>query len=94
MANPLDLRGMDPGDGGGRYDPEGLRAYCFRMNEMSFVQANGWEYFVNRRTLPNGKLQHYVDRRDGQRTIPPQIARQAARALSAPPERHPGYADP
>ena len=99
MANPLDLRGMGPGDGdGGKYDPEGLRAYCFRMNEMNFVRANGWEYFVNRRTLPNGKVQHYVDRRDHQRTVPPQIARQAAKALEPPREApfghwHPGHAD-
>ena len=98
MANPLDLRGMGPGDGGGRYDPEGLRAYCFRMNEMNFVIANGWEYFVNRRTLPDGKLQHYVDRRDGHRSVPPQIARQAAKALEPPREPpfghwHPGHAD-
>ena len=100
MANPLDLRGMGPGDdgSGGKYDPEGLRAYCFRMNEMNFVQANGWEYFVNKRVLPNGKAQHYVDRRDGRQDIPRQITCQATAALVPPREPpfgqwHPGHAD-
>ena len=85
MANPLDLRGMSPGDGD-RYDPEGLRAYCFKMNAMNFVIANGWEYFVNRRTLPDGKLQHYVDRRDGQGAMPASIVKQARAALVPPRE--------
>lgn len=101
MANPLDLRGLGPGDDGGnsgKYDPEGLRACCAKMNAMNFVIANGWEYFVNKRTLPDGKTQHYVDRRDGHRTVPPQIARQAAKALEPPREPpfgqwHPGHAD-
>lgn len=95
MANPLDLRGMGPGDSGGAYDPEGLRAYCFKMNAMNFVQANGWEYFVNRRTLPSGKLQHYVDRRDCQQTMPAGIVRQARDALVPPrePPRSLPYAD-
>lgn len=77
-------------DEGGKYDPEGLRAYCARMNAMNFVIANGWEYFVNRRTLPDGRPQHYVDRRDCYRSVPPQIARQAAKALT---DRHPGYVE-
>lgn len=95
MANPLDLRGVRQGDdgSGGKFDPQGLSAYCARMNAMNFVIANGWEYFVNRRTMPDGRIQHYVDRRDCHRSAPPQIARQAARALSAAPDRHPGYAD-
>lgn len=93
MANPLDSRGMGPGDGGGKYDPEGLRAYCFNMNAMNFVIANGWEYFVNKRTLPNGKTQHYVDRRDGNRSLPPRLVSQAKAALVPPRDRHPGHAD-
>ena len=95
MANPLDLRGMGPGDdgGGGKYDPEGLRAYCARMNAMNFVIANGWEYFVNKRTLPDGKIQHYVDRRDGRQDFPRQIVKQASAALVPPRDRHPGHAD-
>lgn len=91
MSNPLDLRGMRAGDDGGSYDPEGLRAYCAQMNAMNFVQANGWEYFVNKRTLHNGKVQHYVDRRDGQRAMPASIVRQASAALVPP--RHPGHAE-
>lgn len=93
MANPLDLRGMGPGDGGGRYDPEGLRAYCFRMNEMNFVIANGWEYFVNKRTMPDGKIQHYVDRRDHQHSMPPRLVQQAKAALTPPRELRQPYAD-
>lgn len=94
MANPLDLRGLGGGGEGGTYDPEGLRAYCAKMNAMNFVIANGWEYFVNKRTLPDGKLQHYVDRRDGQQSFPRQIVEQARKALEPPRERHPGHADP
>ena len=50
------------------------------------------------KTLPDGKTQHYVDRRDGHRAVPPQIARQAAKALVPPREPpfgqwHPGHAD-
>lgn len=95
MANPLDLRGMGPGDGGGKYDPEGLRAYCFRMNAMNFVIANGWEYFVNRRTLPDGKTQHYVDQRDCQQTLPARLVQQAKAALTPPRDvRHDPKRDP
>lgn len=89
MANPLDLRGMVPGDGGTTYDPEGLRAYCAKMNAMNFVIANGWEYFVNRRTLPDGKAQHYVDRRDGRQDLPRQIVNQARQALIPPRDTTP-----
>lgn len=92
MANPLALTGANDGNPL-KYDPEGLRAYCFRMNEMNFVQANGWEYFVNKRTLPNGKTQHYVDRRDGNRSLPPRLVSQAKAALIPPRDRHPGHAD-
>lgn len=90
MANPLDLYAV-AAHSGVKYDPEGLRAYCARMNAMNFVIANGWEYFVNRRTLPDGRVQHYVDRRDGQRMMPASLVRQAAAALSPP--RHTGHAD-
>lgn len=93
MANPLDLRGFSGGEEAGTYDPEGLRAYCAKMNAMNFVIANGWEYFVNRRTLPDGKLQHYVDRRDGRQNYPPQLVQQARKALEPPRDRHPGHAD-
>ena len=93
MANPLDLRGATADDSPGKYDPEGLRAYCATMNAMNFVQANGWEYFVNKRTLPNGKVQHYVDRRDGQRFMPRSLVNQARAALVPPRDRHPGHAD-
>lgn len=90
MANPLDLRGLSPDDGT-KYDPEGLRGYCARMNAMNFVIANGWEYFVNRRKLPDGKVQHYVDRRDFRPDMPPRLVEQARAALSPP--RHPGHAE-
>lgn len=93
MANPLDLYGVRGDEDGGKFDPEGLRAYCARMNAMNFVIANGWEYFVNKRTLPDGKTQHYVDRRDGRQDIPRQIVKQASAALVPPRDRHPGYAD-
>ena len=90
MSNPLTVNNPAPfckqslGD---------LQAYADRLNGMNFVRANGWEYFINQRTMPDGTVQRYLDRRDAQRTVPPQIARQAAKALSAPHDRHPGYAD-
>lgn len=90
MANPLDQRGA--GDGGGaKHTVDSLHQYCRDMNAMNFVIANGWEYFVNRRTLPDGRVQHYVDRRDGQRMMPASLVRQATAALSPP--RHTGHAD-
>lgn len=93
MANPLDLMGARGGGGGERYDPEGLNAYCYTMNAMNFVIANGWEYFVNVRTLPSGKPQHYVDRRDHQRSMPPRLVQQAKAALTPPRETRQPYAD-
>lgn len=96
MANPLDLRGKGSGDGGGaKHTVDSLHQYCRDMNAMNFVIANGWEYFVNKRTLPNGNTQHYVDRRDGNRSLPPHLVSQAKAALvpSRQPDRHPGYTD-
>jgi hypothetical protein len=97
--NAIMARRNGGGDGGGaKHTVESLHQYCRDMNAMNFVIANGWEYFVNRRTLPDGKVQHYVDRRDGRQEMPRQIARQAAAALVPPREPpfgqwHPGHAD-
>lgn len=96
MANAIIERRNGGDDGGAKHTVESLHQYCRDMNAMNFVIANGWEYFVNKRTLPDGKLQHYVDRRDGQQGFPRQIVKQAREALVPPrePTRHPGYADP
>lgn len=88
MDNPLTLRA--PSGDGLKFDVAGLQAYCDHLNRMNFVQANGWEYFVNQRTMPNGVLQRYVDRRDHARAMPPRLVKQATEALSPP--RQP-YAD-
>ncbi len=99
MANPLDLRGAKDGSGE-VFDPQGLDAYCIRMNAMGFTQANGWQYFVNRRNLEldpgaKPKWQHFVDRRDGPRIVPGPVAKQVARALVPPrdPQPRQPYAD-
>lgn len=100
MANPLDLRGAKAAESGEVFDPQGLEAYCIKMNAMGFTQANGWQYFVNRRNLEIDqnappKWQHFVDRRDGPRLTPGPMAKRVAQALIPPrdlPARKP-YAD-
>lgn len=94
MASNAIIERRNNGDSGGaKHTVESLHQYCRDMNAMNFVIANGWEYFVNRRTLPDGRLQHYVDRRDHVMSAPRQMVQQAKTALEAPRDRHPGHVD-
>ncbi|WP_158257941.1 hypothetical protein [Sphingopyxis lindanitolerans] len=98
MTNPLDLRGVKDGGSGDVFDPQGLEAYCIRINEKGFVKANNWQYFVNRRNLETDpdmppKWQHFVDRRDGARLVPGPMAKQVAKALIPPRDVRQPYAD-
>ena len=88
MDNPLNSRA--PSGDGLKFDVAGLQAYCDHLNRMNFVQANGWEYFVNQRTMPNGSLQRYVDRRDQVRSLPPRLVQQATEALAPPRQPYAG----
>lgn len=95
MSNPLTVSNPAPFY---KQSLDDLQAYADRLNRMGFVMANGWEYFINTRTMPDGSAQRYLERRDCRRDIPQQVARQAARALEAPREPafgkwHEGHAD-
>lgn len=98
MASNAIIARRQQTDDGGKFDPAGLESYCQRMNAHNFVQANGWEYFVNTRTLHDGTRQRYVDRRDCHRSMPRRLVSEARAALAPPKEPpfgqwHPGHAD-
>lgn len=41
-----------------------LDAYCEDLNNMRWVRASGFKYFVAERTKPNGQIERFLDRSD------------------------------
>lgn len=41
-----------------------LDAYCADLNNMHWVRASGFNYFVAERVKPNGQVERYLDRND------------------------------
>lgn len=63
------------GDGGGTIDLSFLENYAATLNRMSFTIAQGNVWFVNKREMPDGGTQRYLDCRkafeDEPRRSPP-----------------------
>lgn len=92
-SNAIMVRRQQNGtDGGSAIDLSFLENYAATLNRMSFTIAQGNVWFVNKREMPDGSIQRYLDCRkafeDEPRRSPPRTP-----SLRAPAERHPGHAE-
>jgi hypothetical protein len=60
--NPLKTGG-GPTFNDGEPDPR-LQAHCDVLNALGMTRYNSWFYFVGKRPAENGKILHFVDRKE------------------------------
>lgn len=85
-------RQQNGGDGGGVIDLSFLENYAATLNRMSFTIALGNHWFVNKREMPDGSTQRYLDCRKAFEDEPRRSAPRAP-SLRATIDRHPGYVE-